>query len=113
MFLFEGVVYDLLASFVGLFFGVGGGVALIWFLRPIMDRFDFPLKFSIQPHSIIVAYCLGVLFTFGSVVFSSWLVSRMNVIEALRDLPEPPQCVSLRESVQRLWLTLKLLLRHT
>lgn len=69
MFLFEGAVYDLLASFVGLLFGVGGGAALIWFLRPLMARFNFPLKFSVQPRSFIIAYCLGVIFTFCSVVF--------------------------------------------
>ncbi|GHO43584.1 ABC transporter permease [Ktedonospora formicarum] len=111
MFLFEGAVYDVLASFVGLLLGVGGGAALIWFLRPIMERFDFPLKFSAQPRSFIIAYCLGVIFTFCSVVLSSWLVSRMNVIEALRDLPEPIQNASLRESFQRLWLVLKGLFR--
>ncbi|GHO66364.1 hypothetical protein KSC_052560 [Ktedonobacter sp. SOSP1-52] len=111
MFLFEGAVYDLLASFVGLLFGVGGGAALIWFLRPLMARFNFPLKFSVQPRSFIIAYCLGVIFTFCSVVFSSWLVSRMNVIEALRDLPEAGKQVSLRESLQRAWQILCLLAR--
>jgi len=89
MFLFEGSVYDLLSSFVGLLFGVGTGALIIYFLGPILVRFNFPLKFTLQPHSLIVAYCLGVIFTFLSLSLSSWLVSRMTVIEALRDLPEP------------------------
>ena len=91
MFLFEGTVYDLLASLVGLAFGVGVGALLVYFLGPILARFGFPLKLTFQPHSLILAYCLGVLFTFGSVALSSWLVSRMTVVEAMRDLPEPGQ----------------------
>ncbi len=88
MFLFEGSVYDLLSSFIGLLFGVGIGALIVYLLGPILARFNFPLKFTFQPHSLIVAYCLGVIFTFCSVALSSWLVSRMTVIAALRDLPE-------------------------
>ncbi len=89
MFLFEGSVYDLLASFIGLGIGIGVGTLLVFFLGPTLARFNFPLKLTFQPHSLILAYCLGVIFTFCSVVASSWLVSRMTVVEAMRDLPEP------------------------
>src|SRR5438128_5009056 len=88
MFLFEGTVYDLLASFVGLGIGVGVGALLVTLLGPILARFNFPLKLTFQLHSLVIAYCLGVIFTFGSVALSSWLVSRMTVVEAMRDLPE-------------------------
>ncbi|GAC1669902.1 MAG: hypothetical protein PVS3B1_08850 [Ktedonobacteraceae bacterium] len=105
MFLFEGSVYDLLSSFIGVLFGVGVGALIVYLLGPILERFNFPLKFSLQPHSLIVAYCLGVIFTFFSVALSSWLVSRMTVIEALRDLPEParstPSPGELGERAQR------------
>ncbi len=89
MFLFEGAVYDLLSSFVGLAFGIGIGALLVVFLGPILQRFNFPLKLTFQPRSLLIAYCLGVIFTFCSVVISSWLVSRMTVVEAMRDQPEP------------------------
>ena len=89
MFLFEGAIYDLLSSLIGLASGVGIGVLLVVFLGPILVRFDFPLKLTFQPRSLIIAYCLGVIFTFCSVAISSWLVSRMTVVEAMRDLPEP------------------------
>ncbi len=88
MFLFEGTVYDLLASFVGLGFGVGIGALLVAYLGPILARFDFPLMLTFQPRSLVIAYCLGVIFTFCSVALSSWLVSRMTVVEAIRNLPE-------------------------
>src|SRR5207249_10746587 len=42
MFLFEGTVYDLLASFFGLGLGIGLGVLLVSFLGPILARINFP-----------------------------------------------------------------------
>ncbi len=89
MFLFEGAIYDVLSSLIGLAAGIGIGALLVLFLGPILTRFNFPLKLTFQPHSLIIAYCLSVIFTFCSVAISSWLVSRMTVVEAMRDLPEP------------------------
>ncbi len=98
MFLFEGTVYDLLASFFGLGLGVGVGILLVTFLGPTLARFDFPLKLTFQSHSLVIAYCLGVIFTFCSVAASSWFVSRMTVVEAIRNLPESErQALSLKE----------------
>ena len=88
MYLFEGAVYDLISSFIGLLIGMGAGVALSLFLTPILARFNFPLKVALQPRSLVIAFCLGAIFTFFSVVVSAWLVSRMTVVDALRNLPE-------------------------
>ncbi len=103
MFLFEGTVYDLLASLIGLAAGIGTASLLVYLLGPTLARFNFPLKLTFQPHSLLIAYCLGVIFTFCSVALSSWLVSRMTVVEAMRDLAEPEQHeLSLGESCLRL-----------
>lgn len=88
MFLFEGTVYDLIASFIGLAIGVATGALLIIFLGPILTQIGFPLTLTFQPRSLIIAYCLGVIFTFCSVALSSWLISRMTIVDALRNLPE-------------------------
>lgn len=88
MYLFEGTVYDLISSFIGLLIGLGIGTALFFFLGPILARFNFPLKLVIQPRSMVIAYSLGVIFTFCSVGVSAWVVSRMTVVDALRNLPE-------------------------
>jgi putative ABC transport system permease protein len=37
---------------------------------------------------MIVAYCLGVVITFGTVVASSWKISRINIVAAIRDITE-------------------------
>lgn len=88
MYIFEGTVYDFLSSLIGILIGMGSSILLLNLLQPMLQRFNFPLKFSFQPHSLIVAYCLGVIFTFCSVAISSWLVSRMTIVQAIRDLPE-------------------------
>ncbi len=108
MFLFEGAIYDVLSSIVGLASGIGIGALLVVFLGPVLVRFNFPLKLTFQPRSLIIAYCLGVIFTFCSVAISSWLVSRMTVVEAMRDLPEPSHyALSLGELGVRLFDLLK------
>src|SRR5437763_5106960 len=88
MYVFEGTVYDFISSFIGLFIGLGIAAILFHFLGPILARFNFPLKLVIQPHSLVIAYCLGVIFTFCSIGLSAWVVSRMTVVDALRNLPE-------------------------
>lgn len=104
MYLFEGTVYDLLSSMIGLLAGFGLGAVLIYLLGPLLARFNFPLKFSFQSHSLLIAYCLGVIFTFISVALASWLVSRMTVSEAIRDLPEPARVrLPLHEQGARLY----------
>jgi putative ABC transport system permease protein len=88
MYVFEGTVYDIISSFIGLFIGLGIGTILFLTLGPILARFNFPLKLVIQSRSLVIAYCLGVIFTFFSIGFSAWVISRMTVVDALRNLPE-------------------------
>jgi putative ABC transport system permease protein len=44
----------------------------------------------VTPRTVIVAYAIGVLLTFVVVTLSAWRVSRMNIVTAIRNLPEPP-----------------------
>ncbi|MGH2479277.1 MAG: hypothetical protein ACRDHW_06450, partial [Ktedonobacteraceae bacterium] len=104
---FEGTLYDLLASLIGVLIGVGVGAALVSFLGPILARLNFPLKLTVQPGSLLLAYCMGAIFTFISVVCAAWIVSRMTVVDALRNLPESERpALTLRE----LWTSLQQLL---
>ncbi len=91
LFLFEGAVYDLIASLIGIAAGVGVGVALVALLGPTLARVGFPLNVQLQPRSLVIAYCLGALFTLGTIMVSAWLISRMTIVQAMRDLPEPPR----------------------
>ena len=90
MLLFEGGAYDGIAAAIGMLAGLGLGVLIVQLVSPTIARIGFPLTVSIQPGSMIVAFCLGLLFTLATIWLAAWTVSRMTIAAALRDLPEPP-----------------------
>jgi putative ABC transport system permease protein len=59
----------------------------------IMARLFAQYHFNIQPYvtlrSLVVSYSLGMVLTFLTVTFSSWRVSNLNIVRAIRDIPEP------------------------
>jgi putative ABC transport system permease protein len=72
MFLFEGVVYDLMAAVVG----VGLGVLVTYAIAGIMARVvqqQAPIEIAVhvEPRSLIVAFTLGILVTFVTVAVSA------------------------------------------
>lgn len=99
MFVTEGVVYDLLAAALGVLLGLAISYAIVGFIGPLFNSAAeqlsgqagiFQIHFCAAPTSIVIAYCLGVLFTFVVVTLASWRVSRLNIVAAIRDLEEPP-----------------------
>src|SRR5690348_11205316 len=88
--LFEGASYDTAAALFGVVSGLALGVLIVALVSPVIAQLGFPLSFNIQPSSMIVAFCMGALFTLGTILLAAWNISRMTVAAALRDLPEPP-----------------------
>ncbi len=87
-FLFEGYAYNLLAALVGIGLGVVVGLGMVRVMTYLMRSSDFTVTGHVEPRSLIVAFCLGALVTFITVVFSSFRASRLNIVAAIRDLPE-------------------------
>ena len=89
-FLAEGAAYSLLSAAIGAGLGVLVSWGLIGWMGRIVAGFDegFTLAFAVEPRSLLVAYCLGMIITFLTVMFSSWRVSRLNIVAAIRDLPD-------------------------
>jgi putative ABC transport system permease protein len=88
-FLAEGAAYSILAGAVGSALGVLVSWVLISWMGAIVSGMSgSTFGFAIQPRSLIVAYCLGMIITFLTVIFSSWRVSRLNIVAAIRDLPD-------------------------
>ena len=90
MFIFEGTAYNLIAAAVGVIVGLGVGYLIVTATNQILsgttDGFEFAYTFEIR--SAVVAYCLGMIITFATVAVSAFRVSRMNIVEAVRGLPE-------------------------
>ena len=91
MFVFEGTAYSLVSAAVGVLLGVliSGLITLI--VNQIISGVDegFSFTWHVEPRSAIVAYCLGMVITFATVAFSSYRVSRLNIVAAVRGLPTP------------------------
>jgi len=88
MFVFEGTVYSLMAALVGVTLGVGVGAGMVIFMSSLIASENFQLKTHIEPRSLIISFCLGMVLTFVVVAFSAYRVSRLNIVAAIRDLEE-------------------------
>ncbi len=101
MFLFEGAAYDVLAAAVGAFLGIAVAYVMVLLMAgAFAATSDLDMVYAVEPRSVIVAYAIGVLFTLVVVAFSAWRVSRMNIVTAIRNLPEP----TAKKAGRRRWL---------
>ncbi len=119
MFITEGMLYDLAAALLGLGLGllvaysmVGMVSGLFTGLGQQLSGLDqlFNLRWSVTPASLTIAYCLGVIITGIVVIFSSWRVSRMNIVAAIRELEETSRLKSQGRIFLLVRLTLGILL---
>ena len=91
MFLFEGVAYDVLAAAVGALLGIAVAYLMVLVMASAFNQSGgLHITYSVTSRTVIVAYSIGVLLTFAVVGGSAWRVSRMNIVTAIRNLPEPP-----------------------
>ena len=102
-FIAEGTVYALFAGLIGVTLGALGAYIIAWALGSIFGDF-FEIKAHVTPRSMVVAYCLGVVITFLAVVVASWRNSRLNIVAAVRDIPDITSPVKKRRTL--LWAVL-------
>jgi len=90
-FAFEGALYALVASAIGSVAGVGVGWVMVRLLGKGFagGSDDFRIVFATSLGNVVLAFCMGMVLTFAVVLVSSWRVSRLNVVRAIRDIPEP------------------------
>jgi putative ABC transport system permease protein len=93
-FVIEGSVYAFVAGALGALLGIGVGRAIVFIAAPIFGGFgdlSLDLSFAFSWASVVGGGCLGVLIAFFTVLFTSIRIGRINIIRAIRDLPEPPK----------------------
>lgn len=91
MFMFEGLAYDLAAAAVGALLGLVVAFGMVLLMASAFgSASSIEISYAVKPVTVAIAYTIGVLLTFAVVTFSAWRVSRMNIVSAIRDLPEPP-----------------------
>ena len=89
MFAFEGALYAVIASAIGSVLGVGVGWLMVRVIGEAFAGSGFEIQFATSFQNVVIAFCLGMVLTFAVVLVSSWRVSRLNVVRAIRDIPEP------------------------
>jgi putative ABC transport system permease protein len=105
-FTIEGAMYGLVGSLAGALIGIGVGAAVVRVAAGIFGRagdFALELRTTVTPASVAGGFLVGFLISLVTVMGTSMRISRVNIIRAIRDLPEPP---SLRPRVRTLLLGL-------
>ena len=86
-FVAEGASYALAAGLVGVTLGAAAAYAIGAAVRPLLGEL-LPIEPHVTLQSMVVAYCLGITVTFLAVVVASVRISRLNVVAAIRDIPD-------------------------
>jgi len=89
MFLFEGTIYSALSSAVGTIAGMAVAYGIIAAFGSIFGGFNSLQFFTFTAESLITAFVGGMLITLLTILYGSRKVSRLNIIRAIRNIPEP------------------------
>jgi putative ABC transport system permease protein len=94
----EGWLYALASSMLGAVAGLALGRLIVWVASGIFHRpgsvFTLDLHYAAKLGSVVSGFSLGFLISLATVLFTSLSIARLNVIRAIRDLPDPPRTAS-------------------
>jgi putative ABC transport system permease protein len=88
----EGFLYAVVATALGTLVGIGLGRILVFASERAFNtehsRFD--LFFTLDASSLAVAFAFSFAVALATIAATSARISRLNIIRAIRDIPEPP-----------------------
>jgi putative ABC transport system permease protein len=99
---FEGSAYSVVAAAIGALVGVGVGRIVVRVTEGIFAqgrRGIVGLQFAVRPSSLVAGFAIGLAIALLTVWGTSVRISRLNVIRAIRDAPEPPPLPRSRRSL--------------
>jgi putative ABC transport system permease protein len=88
-YIFEGSAYSLIASFLGALAGLALAFVMISAFGSIFAEEGFQMPFHFEIDSLIMGFSVGVFMTFLTVILASWVISRLNIVRAIRSIPDP------------------------
>src|SRR3989454_4775740 len=88
-FALEGTFYAVVAAALGALAGLGLGYVMVYFFDRLVPHGDVVVTFHFDPASVLTAFVAGTALTWITILLASWRVSRLNIVRAIRDLPEP------------------------
>jgi putative ABC transport system permease protein len=89
----EGWLYTVAATVLGTGIGIGLGRILVAVSQQIFNtqHNQFRLVFVLRPESVAESFAIAFVIGLATIVITSARVSRLNIIRAIRDIPEPPR----------------------
>ncbi len=88
-FALEGTFYAVVAAALGAVAGLGLGYVMVYFFDKVVPHGDVVVTFHFDPASVVTAFVAGATLTWATILLASLRVSRLNIVRAIRDLPEP------------------------
>ncbi|MCH7592913.1 MAG: ABC transporter permease, partial [Chloroflexi bacterium] len=91
MFTYEGFAYALGAALIGTLIGILASMVLVQMMGGIIGEEEdsaFTFQYSFTLTSVVAAFSAGMLLTLATVAVSAYRVSRLNIVVAIRGLPE-------------------------
>ena len=91
MFTFEGLAYAIGAAAVGTAIGVLVSRGLVVIMANAFGTAEddtFSIDFTVTGYSVLTAFAIGLILTLATVIFSAYRVSKLNIVVAIRNLPE-------------------------
>ncbi len=90
VFAIEGFVYAVASAAIG----SAAGLVVAWVVLATITAIfassgGLSLVLTIQPSSLIIGFAAGFLLTIATIVLASIRVSKLNIVRAIRDIPEP------------------------
>lgn len=94
LFSYEGLIYSTAASFIGIFVGVVLTNLVFYLMDDILALFGGDISlldyYYVNPDSLVLAFSVGFLLSMGTILFSVTRISNLNIVRAIKSLPEPP-----------------------
>ncbi|TLZ46495.1 MAG: FtsX-like permease family protein [Methanobacteriota archaeon] len=100
-FVSEGLLYALMSSFVGTLTGLLVAAVILWGFSQVFPSGFGGSAFQLAwtPSDLINGFSIGFLITMATIGLASLRVSKLNIVRAIRDIPEPVARRSTRRQV--------------
>src|SRR5207249_12184138 len=101
-FVSEGLLYALLSSVVGTFTGLLVAGVILWGFSQVFGASSFGgtgFILTWTESDLIYGFAIGFLITMATIGIASWRASKLNIVRAIRAIPQPAPHGSTRRPV--------------
>lgn len=86
-FALEGALYGIVAAIVGALLGIVVGGGVIAFAARLFEGDGFEIALAVEPMDLVSGAAIGLAISQLTVVMTSFRMTRINIVRALKDLP--------------------------